>query len=233
MKVTQTIRSGLMKVTQTIIVEQRGIGKPDYSREISRGIERPGISLKYNQTILINALVCSDLASPYPWCRGALTAGETAHAIDASTGLALPYTVPAGYTYSIIDRFINLSQDIRNRAYIDGFLTLENYIAAGIPYINRYILALSTATLDPTAASSHTVDTEYTNVSAVDAYGNIKDIVILEAVGTPPLPDKKDVRCKWCGHVEKGVHVYETVLNCPKCGKKTIYFNTRQFRQSV
>jgi hypothetical protein len=220
-------------MAETFEVTTRGVGKPDYSREISLGQTRPGISLKYNQTLIVNALVCSALASPYPWCRGALAVGETAPAIDASTGLALPYTVPVGYTYSIIDRFVNFSQDIRNRAYIDGFLLLENYNPSGSIYINRYILALSTATLDPTAITAHTVDTDYTNISAADAYGNMKDVVILEAVGTPPLPDKKDVRCKWCGYVEKGVHVNETLLNCPKCGKKTIYFNIRQFVRSA
>ncbi|MBA7556818.1 hypothetical protein ES705_49538 [subsurface metagenome] len=41
-----------MKVTRTFTVEQQGVGKPDYSREVSAGRERAGISLKYNQQLL-------------------------------------------------------------------------------------------------------------------------------------------------------------------------------------
>lgn len=40
-----------MIVVETGVATQRGIGKPDYTRGVSRAIERPGLSLKYNETL--------------------------------------------------------------------------------------------------------------------------------------------------------------------------------------
>ncbi len=41
-----------MIIVETGAYPQEGVGKPDYSREVSAGRERAGISLKYNQQLL-------------------------------------------------------------------------------------------------------------------------------------------------------------------------------------
>ena len=43
-------------------------------------------------------------------------------------------------------------------------------------------------------------------------------------VGTPPLPDTKDVKCKFCEHITKGVDRKATKNRCPKCGQVTLYY---------
>lgn len=49
-----------MKVTSIITVEQIGIGKPDYTREVSSALERKGLRLTYKQRLKIFGLVFSD-----------------------------------------------------------------------------------------------------------------------------------------------------------------------------
>ncbi|GAI90377.1 unnamed protein product, partial [marine sediment metagenome] len=110
-----------------IIVErgaypQEGIGKPDYTKEISLGRERPGISLKHNQSLKNFILVFSSIASPYDWVTGLLAPGASSHLIDADTGEAMPYTVPQGYTLAGISLTYSLSEDTIIRAYVDEVL---------------------------------------------------------------------------------------------------------------
>ncbi|MDO9580387.1 MAG: hypothetical protein Q7J06_07445, partial [Bacteroidales bacterium] len=42
---------------KTFTVETRGIGKPDYTREVSSALERRGIRLTYGQTLSSAGLV--------------------------------------------------------------------------------------------------------------------------------------------------------------------------------
>lgn len=44
-------------MAEIFIVEQRGVGKPDYSKEVSSGKERAGLTLAYKQTLEIFGIV--------------------------------------------------------------------------------------------------------------------------------------------------------------------------------
>jgi len=282
-------------------VETRGIGKPDYSKEISSGKERAGLTLAYHQTLKIfgivftaintgvhtaavNLTVMTDAAanfavnalvllpifnvtdgsfgiiiantvntvtvvaltggisnqwntgdvytipSPFAWVTTPLAPGATAHLVDNVTGLAMPFTVPQGYTISLIAGGGSFTEDTIMWVYFDGLLAISGGVLAGgnVAYENR-IVSITTATIDPTGASAHTVDVQITNRGVGNLEGGTDLTGILEAVGTKPLPTTKTVRCKWCGNEE--VVPQETVKwICPKCGQLNMFYDLSRFR---
>ncbi len=285
-------------------VEQRGVGKPDYSKEISLGQIRPGLTLKYNQGLKIcgrafsavntgthtaaphatimtdaaayftpNTLIgltivnvtdgCSgvifantettvtvaaltggitnqwntgdayNIPSPFSHVTLPLAAGATAHFIDSETGLELPFTVPAGYTLSSISAGFSFTQDAIMWGYYEGFL--RNTIGApigGNMFYESEVVTWGTSLLDPTAESAHPVDFQIINKGGADLEGGVVIFGILEAVGTPPFPTTKTVRCKFCDHRET-VPRETTKWICPKCGKLNFYYNLANFRGTV
>ena len=50
-----------MRVDKTYTVAQRGVGKPDYSKEVSSARERRGLRLAYRQTLEIFGVVFTDV----------------------------------------------------------------------------------------------------------------------------------------------------------------------------
>ncbi|GAH84609.1 unnamed protein product, partial [marine sediment metagenome] len=50
-----------MKVSKTFTVETKGIGKPDYTKEVSSARERRGLRLDYSQTLEIFGIVFSSV----------------------------------------------------------------------------------------------------------------------------------------------------------------------------
>lgn len=291
------------QVVSTFDVPVKGVGKPDYTREISSGKERAGLTLAYCQTLeiwgivftavytgthtavphatimtdaaalfIVNSLVgltivnVSDgssgiiiantantvtvvaltggvanlwntgnvytIPSPFAWVQTPLAPGATAHYIDNVTGLTLPFTVPRGYTLSLIAGGGGFTEDAIIWVYIDGYLAINGGLMPGgqSSYENR-VVEMSTATVDPTGAAPHTIDIQITNRGAGNLEGGIQWVGILEAVGTPSLPTTKTVRCKWCGH-EQTVPRETTHVTCPKCGQLTIYYNLTKFRKS-
>ena len=285
-------------------VETRGIGKPDYSKEVSSGRQRSGLSLKYNQTLLLwgivptavntgvhtaapHATIMTDITahftdsaqvglvilnvtdgsygiiiantettvavaaliggaanlwatgdvysipSPFAWVTAPLAPGAMAHYIDNITGIALPYTIPPGYTVSLISGGGSFTEDAILWVYIDGLLLMSGGVMGGgsLNYENR-VVNITTATIDPTGASSHTLDVQLTNRGAGSLEGGITYSGILEDVGTPPLPLTKKIRCKWCGH-EEPAPWEQTKLICPKCGRLTLVYTTKNFRATV
>ena len=111
-----------MKVT-TKIAPVKGIGKPDYSREVSSALQRAGIRLKYNQTavILAKSFHPTGIGIPYAWVVGQLAPGVSAHLVDISTGLETPYTVPAGYTLTMVEMATAFSEDVESGFYMDFY----------------------------------------------------------------------------------------------------------------
>ena len=288
-------------MAEIFTVETRGIGKPDYTREVSSGKERAGLSLAYHQTLkifgvvftavytgthtaAIHATIMTDAAalfivnslvglhilnitdgssgiiiantantvtvialtggatnqwntndvynipSPFAWVQAPLAIGATAHFVDNVTGLTLPFTVPQGYILSLIAAGGGFTEDAIIWAYIDGHLAIPSGIFEGgkFLYENR-IVAITTATVDPTAASSHTIDVQVTNRGAGNLEGGGDWTCILEAVGTPPLPTVKTIRCKYCGH-EEVVPQEITRWICPECGQLNMYYDLSSFR---
>lgn len=218
-------------------VEQRGIGKPDYTKEISLGRERPGISLKYSQSLKNFIIVLSSIASPYSWVSGVLAPAASAHLVDADTGLAMPYTVPQGYTLAGISLTYSLSEDTIIRAYVDEVLGVPALFGivggpgSGNVIYMAEVIGIGSHIVDPTGESSHIFDIIATNQGAGNSEGTVGGFFVLEAVGTAPLPTTKTVKCKWCGH-EWVVPNETKAINCPSCGELNIYLDLSRFRET-
>ena len=211
-------------MAEIFTVETRGIGKPDYSKNVSSAIERRGLRLEYHQTLVIVGLVFSAIPSAYAWVQPPLAPGVTAHLMDNMTGVVLPLTVPQGYTLEMITAGGAFTEDVMLWAYLDGFLVTNMGIAvSGLPYYENQIVSLSTALRDPDGDFLHPVDVTLTNMGAGALQGGVQLVGILEAVGTPELPPVKTVRCKWCGH-QHSVPNETTDIICPKCGKLFIVY---------
>lgn len=215
-----------MAVERTYTVSARGTGKPDYTEKISSGRWRPGMRLEYGQALRTFGITFSDIASPYPYIASALAAGGTDHIIDWSTGLDLPFTVPAGYIYTMIYLTCSMNQDCRAMSYMDTIFT--GYMGTkqgGVIDVLAEIQGLSSATLDPTGASAHSFDVVLENLGDDDMMGSFTIWAVLEPVATEPLPTTKTVRCKWCGTLTPNVPQETTYFNCPNCGELNIYLN--------
>ncbi|GAI77458.1 unnamed protein product [marine sediment metagenome] len=213
----------------TYPVKSRGIGKPDYSKDISRSIQRPGYYLKVGQWLTMSGLTLSDIPSYYGWIKTPLAPGASLHLIDFQTGLPYPYTTPAGYIHTLIQRSIIPDQDLRIDDYLEGALGFNMVAVGGMHIWTQDVVGMSTTMLDPTAALPHIVDNIVTNLGTASLIGSISDIGILESVGTEPFPTTKVVKCKWCDF-RKTVPQETTKLICPECGKLTLYYSLSKLR---
>lgn len=212
-------------------VETRGIGKPDYSKEVSSARQRAGISLKYNQGLAVFGLCWTDMVahpSPVSWVKPPLAPGAQAHLIDFATGDAMPYVTPAGYTFTMVQKDWVFNEDIEIWIYgstpseADGG-TLHLVACPGISpggdnvYINP-VYAYNSLTFDPTALYSHSWDIVVVNRGAGNMEGGIVCACLLASVGTFPLPDTKQCRCPFCHHLQT-VMVGTTIIVCENCGR--------------
>lgn len=218
------------------VVDERGIGKPDYSKEISLGQVRPGISIKFQQSLKQFFYTPQDqVAVPYliPWVQDELAAGDSHRLYDGDTGAILPYTVPQGFALTVIEQRFNFNQDIEMWLYFDTLLVASPALClAGTMSDQQNVLGYSTLTLDPTASSAHVVDPIIWNRGGADMKGGISIIAILEAVGTPPLPTTKNTVCPFCGHVNT-VKNNVTRITCGKCSQEYIVFASSEFKRSA
>lgn len=217
-----------MKVEQ-IIVPARGIGKPDYTREIAAGAIRPGISLKYNQHLgLFGYVATNTVAHPYPvpWVKPALAAGASAHIIDALTGMDLPFLLPAGYAATLIEVTWNFDQDSEQQLFLDGLLiAIPGYTGGGSPQHVSRIEGYSTLLVDPTASLPHLLDYVVTNRGGAIMSGGWEVVLVIEAIGTPPFPTEKTVKCPFCGN-QQVVPIVSTVITCVNCHKVFLVYST-------
>ena len=221
-----------MAIVDTYTVVGRGEGAPDYASMVTASRDRGGLYLSERQTLEIFGCVFTAIASPFAWVLPPLAIGATANLIDNMTGVVMPFTVPIGYSMSIITIGAGVTQDIINYGYVDGFLATNlGVISSGTPAYENAVVGMTTETLDSTGAAAHTVNVTITNLGGAALTGGIEVVAILESIATPPLPIIKVIRCKYCGY-EKSASVGETVLVCPKCGKKTIVFAFNQFKES-
>lgn len=220
----------MAEVVSTFDVPVRGVGKPDYSREVALGRTRPGLTLKYGQTLKIVGVTASNIASPYPWVGAAIAAGASRHFIDWETGLPTPYTLLQGYTLTIFQMTASFTQDAMVLIYFDGFFVAQfGTIASGNPLTRQDILGFSSLIFDPTAASPHLVDAQLINSGGGALEGSTTILAIEEAIGTEPPPSTKTVKCKFCGY-EWEIPRETTAINCPQCGQLNIYCDFSKFR---
>jgi len=173
------------------------------------------------------------IPSPFAWVKTPLAIGGTAHYVDNVTGLSLPYTVQQGYTLTLIAGGGGFTQDAIMWVYIDTYLVMSGGVAAGgdVTYEDR-VVALTTATIDPKGATSHTLDIQITNKGGAALEGGVEWAGILEEVGSEPLPLIKPIECRWCGH-SVSVPVEQTRLICPKCGMLTIVRALSEFKRTA
>lgn len=222
-----------MTIVSSYTVAQKGIGKPDYSKHVSSALERAGIRVAYNQQLKMFALVFTDSPSVFSWVRGPLDPGASAHLIDQETGDATPYNLSVGYTIAIVSIRVGLSQDNQFEVIYDAFpaggAVLSGIDGGGIPIYQEDLLPFTTAILDPTGASAHTLDDVITNLGAADLYGGIAKLALLTAVGTPPFPTTKTTRCKFCGNKEVKP-ITATSIICSKCGKLYIVYDLSKIK---
>ena len=214
----------------SFVVAAKGKGKPDYSQEVSRGIQRPGYYLKLEQKLTYSGLTFSSIASDFDWVKTPLASGASLHVIDMATGVAYPYTTGAGYKHTLIQRTVACDQDVRIDSYLEGELGFNMVLEGGIHVFKQDVVGMTTALFDPLCLSAHIVDTIVTNLGTDVLTGSVTDVGVLETVGTEPFPDIKVVECKWCGHQET-VPEETTSLICPKCKKLTLYYSLSKLRQ--
>jgi len=194
---------------------------------------RPGILLRPNQQLMFFGNVFQDIEvfSPYPWVAGVLAPGATAHFINFNTGLVTPFTVPAGYAVTVIEKSYNFNQDCEGWLYLDGFLVAATILASsGSALQFSQIIGYSTKMMDPLAASPHVLDCVVYNRGLGNMRGGVEFVALFEAVGTPPFPDKKDTQCPFCKALTN-VPVHTTTIPCPKCHKTYFVYDTTLIRR--
>lgn len=222
-----------MKEIATFTVSQVGIGKPDYSREISAGQHRAGVSLKYGQLFKYLAATFTDeVAVPYinPTVVAPLAAGASAHLIDPETGIAGPVTIPEGYIAYLLQWEWTGNERIEMWHYIDTILIG----CAGISDFGAnygWNMVVPPSTLDFGALTSHDWDVEVNNVGVGLFQGTIDFIFLCDPVGTKPLPPTKLCRCPFCKH-EQRMPRETTRAICQKCSKLYILRDLSSFRRT-
>ncbi len=223
-----------MAVTErTWTVASRGTGQPDYTREISLGRERPGLTLKHKERLLGFTRTFTNIPSPYAFVTTPLAVGATASLIDAETGLAMPYSSQAGYVFSVLSTSYSFNQDAAIWTYLEGALwATAGMPASGQVFYIAEVIGVSTAFFDPEGLIAHIVDFQVVNEGAAEMEGGFTTFVTLEEVGTEPLPTTKTVKCKFCGY-EETVSRETTKWICPKCKKLNLYYNLSKFRGAV
>lgn len=227
---------------KTFEVETRGIGKPDYTREVSSGRQRAGISLKYNQQLVVFGLCWTDMVAhpqpiDVPWVKPPLAPGGQAHLIDFATGLAMPYTTPVGYAITMVQKDWTCNEDIELWLYFSTPPFPAVLLACpGIspPGDNQYfnlVYTYTSKTLDPAAAFAHTWDVVAVNKGAGNLEGGVVCATIVEAIGTPPFPDTKRCECPFCHHLQT-VKVGTTIIGCENCGKTYFVMDFSKIRET-
>lgn len=231
-----------MKVTSIITIEQTGIGKPDYTKDVSSARQRAGITLKYNQQLVIFALCWTDMVvhvpTPYPvpWVKPPLAPGVQAHLVDLATGLAMPYAHPAGYALTMAQKDWTCDEDIEIWIYAStagGPLLLLACPGISPPGDNQYfnpVYTYSSKTIDPAATFAHSYDVVVVNRGAGDMEGGIVVATIVEAIGTPPFPDTKQCMCPFCQHLQT-VKVGTTVIKCANCSKTYYVYDFSRIKE--
>ena len=148
-------------VVKTFTVPGRGIGRPDYSREISkirRGETYPQFEPRPETEKYKIFMGIFTPAVP-------LAVGATFHYIDIETNLPTPYISPAGYIGDFREWFFNLDGRVGFLLDLDGliqfYMTPDTLIN-----IHEYeqIVWGKTSLFDPYALLPHTWDFTITNL---------------------------------------------------------------------
>lgn len=157
-------------MAEIFVVETRGIGKPDYSQEITkitRGETYPQFEPRPLTEKYKIFLGIFPPAAP-------LLIGATFHLIDIETFLPAPYTSPAGYIADFREWFFALDGRVGFLLDIDGII--QFYMTPdSLSNIHEYeqIVWGKTSLLDPNALSPHNFDLSITNLEDFDITGSV------------------------------------------------------------
>jgi len=219
-------------MAETFVVETRGIGKPDYTREVSSARERAGIVLKANQQFRVFAGNWSAFDADYPFIPTfTIAAGAKRHMSDSDTGALLPITIPKGRTLTIISVAFAVTQDILVYAYIDSIACVNlGALGGGQSAYENKLREVSTTWWDPTAALPHTLDVITYNKGGADLFGGAALLCVEEIVGTVPFSTTKECVCPYCDH-KQIEPVSVTRITCQGCGKEYMVTNFASLRQ--
>ena len=222
----------MAKVVERGTCAQEGIGKPDYSKDVSSSLERAGLRLKYGQRLKIFGRQLTLGGDPdYPLFPTApLAAGDNTHLTDAETLDELPITIDAGWILSFLAASAAVTQDAQIYSIIDSYWANCWVATEGgiVSYMNK-LIDISTAWIDPDADDPHTIDIKLYNMGTGNLFGGVGVICILEPLGTMPLPTTKVCRCPHCGNKEE-FPVTTTKIICSACGKLYIVSDFSRFR---
>jgi len=219
-------------MAEIFTVEQRGIGKPDYTREIFAGKERAGIALKYNQQFRAFGSDWVTGDPDYPFVAGyTIVPGGKRSMRDSDTGALLPIIIPRGRTLTVIAIGYSVTQDVLIYAYIDNIVCINMGALGGgqMAYENK-LREVSTTWYDPTAAFPHTLDVRTYNVGGADLYGGVALLCVEEIVGTVPFSTTKECVCPHCDH-KQTEPISATRITCQGCGKEYMVTNFASLRQ--
>jgi len=111
----------------------KGIGKPDYSREVFRGKETFGYELEYGERLLWMTIICMDVPGPSIITRAPLAVGDTMRALDFATGND-EAIIPAGWDWLFKEIWVSFDQDVEFQMFQGGTfndVSCSALIAAG------------------------------------------------------------------------------------------------------
>jgi len=202
-------------------------GTPDHKIDTNRVFVSSGFNLQYNEVYKTFGAAFTDVVSAFPQVVVPLPAGNTQILIDLETGLPMPYTAPAGYRLRILSDLWSFGVRGRTEAYVLG----QYYGGAepetlGTHYYN-VVGGFDSRAIDPTFVLPIPMQLQVENIDGADLRGFWFATYILSAEATPPFPETKVVKCKFCSHMEEVSHT-TTVHKCTDCGVTNIYFSFKR-----
>jgi len=204
-------------------IATKGIGRPDYTGEQWQAKTIKRFEIHEKEALKRFAIVGSATPSPFVWIGAPLAVGVPTYLIDTDTGIAMPYTVLAGYTFEILYILSSFTQNHRIFTEFETFLLAEAYNDALHIYYENEVIGLDTKYRDPFGLLPHFIAYGGTNLGVAAMSGSAEVIGILHDLSTE-VPTSKTIRCKWCGNTTSTA-LTTVEWTCPKCGKLNLYYH--------
>ncbi len=212
--------------------EANKIGQPDYTIESRRVFVSAGYELNYNEAFKTFGVSFSNEVSPFPQVVVPLAPGDTQILIDLETGLPMPYILPVGYSLKILSDIWSYSARARTAIRVLGFYYGgADSDTLGTNYYNA-VGGFSTEPFDPTFLTPIPLQLDVENIDGNDIHGYWLASTVLTAESTPPFPEVKEVRCKFCEFQEE-VDWKTTLHKCSGCGATNIYLSHTRGRKVI
>lgn len=161
-------------MAQIFTVEQRGVGKPDYSKEVTRGIELSGYRLEYGESLFWMCIQAVAVPGPSILTRLPLAVGETMYALDCATGFPIA-TILAGWDFVIKEFWLAFNEDVYFEVLQGGTfndISCCATVPAGVKPVNIFQQGWTRALLEDLAVAS-TFRVSVTNVGRAPAIGKV------------------------------------------------------------